>query len=86
VKLVQLQSVSLSHSFLSALIPLPPEPDDSIAEHFDWTQLWRSGVTINLPFSGTVGKKNSVFMLHYSLVWRFYYKTPETIKMQPELR
>jgi len=56
VKLVQLQNVGLSRH-MSALIPLPPEPDDSKSEHFDWTQLWRSGITLNLPFSVTVGEQ-----------------------------
>ena len=55
VKLQQLQNVGLSRH-MSALIPLLPEPDESKTEQVDWTQLLRSGIAVNLPFSVTVGE------------------------------
>jgi len=55
VKVLQLQNINSSRH-LSTVIPLPPLPDDSRPEPFDWMQLWRSGVTLNLPFPVTVGE------------------------------
>jgi len=77
VKLLQLQTVSNSRNFLSALIPLPPLPDDSKVEHFDWTQLWHGGVTVNLPFTGSVGKQINTFtllpfFLYFALLFTSY--------------
>jgi len=60
VKLCQLQNIGLSRN-MSALIPLPPEPDDSKPEQFDqWSQLWRNGIALNLPFSVAVGEPRSI--------------------------